>query len=76
VSETRQAGAAAPAPEVRRAKVTTWVALVAIAVGSAVGFLLDQDANPVAQGLLAVVAALQTMIALFWWRSTRRRDIR
>jgi uncharacterized membrane protein len=63
-----------PGPEVRRAQTTTWVALVVIAVGSAVGFLLDQDANPVAQGLLAVVATLEAMLAVFWWRSVRRRD--
>lgn len=63
-----------PAPEVRRAQGTTWVALVVIAVGSAGAFLLDQDANPVAQGLLAVVAALETMLAVSWWRSRRRRD--
>lgn len=64
----------APGPEVRRAQKSTWVALVVIAVGSAVGFLLDQDANPVAQGLLAVVATLEAMLAVFWWRSIRRRD--
>jgi hypothetical protein len=45
-------------------------------VGSAGGFLLDQDANPVAQGLLAVVAALEVMLAVVWWRSVRRRDPR
>ncbi|MFD2092324.1 hypothetical protein [Blastococcus deserti] len=63
-----------PAPEVRRAQVTTWVALVVVAGGSAGAFLLDQDANPVAQGLLAVVAALEIMLAVVWWRSRRRRD--
>jgi membrane protein implicated in regulation of membrane protease activity len=54
----------------------TWVALVVIAVGSAVGFLLDQDANPVVQGLLAVVATVEVMLAVAWWRSVRRRDRR
>ena len=63
----------APAPEVRRAQGMTWVALVLIAVGSAVGFMLDQDANPVAQGLLAVVATVEAMLAVAWWRSVRRR---
>jgi hypothetical protein len=64
----------APAPEVRRAQSTTWVAMVLIAVGSAAGFLLDQDANPVTPGLLAVVATVEAMLAVFWWRSVRRRD--
>jgi hypothetical protein len=75
MSEPRRARPA-PAPEVRRAQVATWVALVVIAVGSAGGFLLDQDANPLAQGLLAVVAALEVMLAVVWWRSVRRRDPR
>jgi hypothetical protein len=66
----------APAAEVRRAHRATWVALVVIAVGSAGACLTDQDANPVGQGLLAVVAALETMVALVWWRSARRRDTR
>jgi hypothetical protein len=61
------------APEVRRVQTTTWVALVVITVGTAGAFLLDEDANPVAQGLFAMVAALQTMIALRWWQTTRRR---
>ena len=65
---------AAPAPEVRRAQLASWVAMTVIAVGVAGGFLLDQDANPVAQGLLATVAALEAMIAVLWWRSTRRRE--
>ena len=75
MSETRRPRPA-PAPEVRRAHRATWVALVVIAVGSAGACLTDQDANPVAQGLLAVVAALETMVALVWWRSARRRDNR
>jgi hypothetical protein len=66
----------APAPEVSRVQGTTWAALVVITVGTAGAFLLDEDANPVAQGLLAVVAALETMFALFWWRSARRRGRR
>ena len=73
MSEARRARPA-PAPEVRRAQVATWVAMTVIAVGVAGGFLLDRDANPVAQGLLAVVAALETMLAVAWWRSRRRRD--
>jgi hypothetical protein len=63
-----------PPPEVRRVQSTTWVALLVITVGTAGAFLLDQDANPVAQGLFAAVAALEIMVALFWWRTTRRRD--
>ena len=62
------------APEVRRVQTTTWVALVVVTVVTAGAFLLDGDANPAAQGLFAVVAALETMIALRWWRATRRRD--
>jgi hypothetical protein len=64
----------APAPEVHRVQATTWVALVVITVGTAGAFLLDADADPVAQGLFATVAALQIMIGLVWWRSVRRRD--
>jgi uncharacterized membrane protein YphA (DoxX/SURF4 family) len=66
----------APAPEVRRVQATTWAALVVITAITAGAFLLDGDANPVAQGLLAMVAVLETMIALSWWRSARRRDRR
>ena len=62
------------APEVRRVQTTTWAVLVVITVVTAGAFLLDEDANPVAQGLFAMVAALETMIALHWWRTTRRRD--
>jgi hypothetical protein len=64
---------AAPAPEVRRVQVTTWAALVVITVVTAGAFLLDDNANPIGQGLLAMVAALETMIAFLWWRSARRR---
>ena len=64
----------APTPEVRRVQGTTWAVLVVITVVTAGAFLLDEDANPVAQGLFAMIAALEAMIALAWWRSTRRRD--
>jgi hypothetical protein len=64
------------AAEVRRAQTTTWVALVLITAGTAIAFLLDEDANPIAQGLFAMVAALEVMIAALWWRSARRRDAR
>ena len=67
---------AAPAPEVRRVQTTTWVALVVITVVTAGAFLLDDDANPIGQGFLATVAALETMIAFHWWRSARRRGSR
>ena len=66
----------APAPEVRRVRATTWTALVVITVVTAGAFMLDEDADPVAQGVFAAVAALEAMIALLWWRSTRRRDTR
>jgi hypothetical protein len=59
--------------EVRRARATTWIALVVITAGTAAAFFFDARANPVAQGLLAVLATLEIMIALWWWRSTRRR---
>jgi hypothetical protein len=59
---------------VRRVQGTTWAVLVVITVVTAGAFLLDEDANPVAQGLFAMIAALEAMIALAWWRSTRRRD--
>ncbi|SNR33235.1 hypothetical protein [Blastococcus mobilis] len=64
------------APEVRRAQSTTWVSLVVITVGTAIAVLLDEEANPIGQGLFAVVAALEMMIALLWWRSARRRGTR
>ncbi len=64
------------APEVRRAQTTTWVALVVITAGTAGAFVLDEGANPIGQGLFAVVAALEIMIALLWWRAARRRDDR
>ena len=64
------------APEVRRAQTSTWVALVVITVGTAGAFLLDGDANPIGQGLFAMVAALEIMIAFLWWRWARRRDTR
>jgi hypothetical protein len=67
---------AAPAPEVRRVQTTTWAALVVITVVTAGAFLLDGDANPIGQGFLAAVAALETMIAFHWWRSARRRGSR
>ena len=66
----------APAPEVSRVQGTTWAALVVITAVTAGAFLLDEDATPVVQGLFAVVAALETMIALFWWRAARRRERR
>jgi hypothetical protein len=59
---------------VHRVQGTTWAALVVITVVTAGAFLLDEDANPVAQGLFAMVAALEAMTALAWWRSSRRRD--
>lgn len=66
----------APSPDVRRARAMTWVCLVVVTVGTAGAVLLDRDANPVAQGLFATAVALETMIALLWWRSTRRRGRR
>ena len=65
-----------PPPEVRRAGSLTWGALVMVTAGTAAAFLLDRDANPIAQGLFAVVAALEGMIALRWWRSAGRRGRR
>jgi hypothetical protein len=77
MSEPRRARpSTVPVPEVRRVQATTWAALVVITSITAGAFLLDRDASPVAQGLLAMVAALETMIALSWWRSARRRDRR
>jgi mRNA-degrading endonuclease toxin of MazEF toxin-antitoxin module len=63
-------------PDVRRARVMTWVCLVVVTGGTAGASLLDQDANPLAQGLFATAAALEAMIALLWWRSDRRRGPR
>ena len=63
---------AAP-PEVRRVQLLTWGAVVVATVTTAGAWMLDQDASPTAQGLLAVVAALEVLIALRWWRRTRRR---
>jgi hypothetical protein len=65
-------GRPAPPAEVRRVQATTWGALVVSTVVTAGAFLLDDDANPVAQGLLAMVAALEAMIGLFWWRTVGR----
>jgi hypothetical protein len=65
-----------PPPEVRRARSLTWGALVTVTAVTAAAFLLDRDANPIAQGLFAVVAALEGMIALRWWRSGRRHGRR
>ena len=61
------------APEVRRGRSATWVALVLITVGAACGFLLNADAEPAAQGLLAALAALQVMLALHWRRHRDRK---
>jgi hypothetical protein len=77
VTGPRRARTALPlTPEVRRVQTTTWAALVVITAVTAAAFLLDEDANPVAQGLFATVAALEAMIALVWWRSVRRREPR
>jgi hypothetical protein len=53
--------------------VGTWLALVAITVGVAVGAALDPDADPIVPGLFAVVATLQMMLGGYWWRSYGRR---
>ncbi|WP_324277477.1 hypothetical protein [Blastococcus brunescens] len=66
----------AEAPEVRRAQAGTWVALVVVPVGIAALLFLYGDLDPAVHGLFAVVAALEVMIALSWWRSHRRRDER
>ncbi len=66
----------APAPEVRRAQVGTWAALVVVPVGIAALLFLYADVEPAVHGLFAVVAALEVMIALHWWRKGRRRDPR
>jgi uncharacterized membrane protein YfcA len=70
---TRPVTKATPAPEVRRGRSWTWVALVAITVGVAVGAALDRDANPIVPGLFASVAALEMMLGWYWWRSHGRR---
>jgi len=57
---------------VRRVQATTWGALVGSTGVIAGAFLLDADASPIAQGLLATVAALEAMIGLFWWRTVGR----
>ena len=62
-----------PAPEVRRAQAGTWTALLLVTVGIAVALFLDRDVDPVVHGLVASAAALQGMIAVRSWRSTRRR---
>lgn len=62
--------------DVRRARESTWMALLIITVGTAAAFFLDDEANPVAQGLFAVVAAFEVMIAAAWWWSERRRTRR
>jgi hypothetical protein len=77
MSEPRRAqSSGTAAPEVRRAQSTTWVALVVITVGTAIAFLLDEEANPIGQGLFAMMAALEVMIAFLWWRSARHRGTR
>lgn len=70
---SRSGAASVEPPEVRRGRSATWIALVVITVGAAAGFMLDTDAEPAAQGLLASLAALQVMIALHWRRSRERR---
>jgi hypothetical protein len=61
------------APEVRRAHAGTWTALLLVTVGIAAALFLDRDVDPVVHGLVASAAALQVMIAVRSWRSTRRR---
>jgi hypothetical protein len=61
------------APEVRRAQAGTWTALLLVTVGIAAALFLDRDVDPVVHGLVASAAALQGMIAVRSWRSTRRR---
>jgi hypothetical protein len=70
---SRPPSSQAPSPEARRVQRLTWGAVVAATVVTAAAFLLDDDANPVAQGLFAVVAVLEVLIAAAWWRSVRRR---
>jgi hypothetical protein len=62
-----------PAPEVRRARAGTWSALLLVTVGITAALFLDRDVDPVVHGLVASAAALQGMIAVRSWRSTRRR---
>ena len=66
----------AEAPEVRQAQAGTWAALVVIPVGIAALLFLYRDVDPVVHGLFAVVATVEVMIALSWWRSHRRREQR
>ena len=61
------------APEVRRAQAGTWTALLLVTVGITAALFLDRDVDPVVHGLVASAAALQGMIAVRSWRSTRRR---
>jgi len=61
------------APEVCRAQAGTWTALLLVTVGIAAALFLDRDVDPVVHGLVASAAALQGMIAVRSWRSTRRR---
>ncbi|SFF28895.1 hypothetical protein [Blastococcus tunisiensis] len=67
------AASRAEAPEVARGRSATWTALVLVPVGAAVVFMLDTDAEPAVQGLLASLAALQIMLALYWKRSRTRQ---
>ncbi|MGY1803981.1 hypothetical protein ACI78T_11950 [Blastococcus sp. SYSU D00922] len=70
---TRPAGRA-PSPEVQRAQTGTWIGILLIAVGTALGaFFLDEDVDPLVPGLFAVVAALEVWLALRCWRTRRRR---
>ncbi|HET6391478.1 MAG TPA: hypothetical protein VFG13_01535 [Blastococcus sp.] len=64
------------APEIRRAQAGTWAALLLITVGIAAALFLDRDVDPLVHGLVATAAALQAMIAVRSWRSTRRRTPR
>ena len=73
---TQPAAKPARTPEVRRVQLLTWGALIVATAASAATWMFDQDADPVAQGVLAVVAALEILIALRWWRSGRRRAAR
>jgi hypothetical protein len=65
-----------PAPEVRRAQAGTWTALLLVTVGITGALFLDRDVDPIVHGLVASAAALQGMIAVRSWRSTRRRTTR
>ncbi|SOE03147.1 hypothetical protein [Blastococcus haudaquaticus] len=63
----------AASADVRRGRVWTWIALVMTSVGVAVGSSLDPDAHPAVPGFFAAAAALQMMLAGYWWRSRYRR---